>query len=225
MTDVIEPPKRTSELVVARMEQLIRTGDWPVGQRIPAEPELVRTFGVGRNTIREAVRALEHAGLLTPRRGDGTYVRSDNPFAAVLGRAEGNELFDLLQVRRALESEAAASAARSATADAREQMRRLLEIAEKAFAAGELDAYDQADIDFHAGVVAGCGNGLLNQIYAGVVEAMRRSHADLTRALHPTQVHPPGHRALVDAIEGGDADAARAAVDAYLTDAEEGARR
>ncbi|HWC21622.1 MAG TPA: FCD domain-containing protein [Flexivirga sp.] len=225
MSDLIASPKRTSELVVERMEQLIRSGAWPVGERIPAEPELVRSFGVGRNTIREAVRALEHAGLLAPRRGDGTYVKSDNPFAAVLGRTEHRELFDLLQVRRALESEAAASAARSATVDATKQMRRLLEAAEKAFATGELEAYDRADIAFHAGVVNGCGNALLVQIYAGVVEAMHKSHAEVTRALHSTQVHPPGHRALVEAIEHRDPDAARAAVDAYLTDAEEGARR
>lgn len=225
MPDVIEPPKRTSELVVTRMEQLIRSGAWPVGERIPAEPELVRSFGVGRNTIREAVRALEHAGLLAPRRGDGTYVHSDNPFAAVLARTEGGELFDLLQVRRALESEAAASAAQRASVSDKKRIRRLLDKAEVAFAAGDLEPYDQADIDFHAGVVAGCGNALLVQIYAGVVQAMRRSHAKVTRARHSTRLHPPGHRALVEAIECGDPEAARAAVDAYLTDAEDGARR
>lgn len=225
MSSVIQPPKRTSELVVAHMEQLIRDGDWPVGARIPAEPELVERFGVGRNTIREAVRALEHVGMLVPRRGDGTYVRSSNPYAAVIQRGATTELFDLLQVRRALECEAAAAAARSATQPAKEDMRRLLEEAEKAFAAGELETYDQADIDFHAGVVAGCGNALLVQIYAGVIEAMRKSHVEVTRALHSTQVHPPGHRELVEAIERGDPDAARAAVEDYLADAEEGARR
>ena len=72
MSDVIERPRRTSELVVERMERLIRDGEWPVGTCIPPEPELVKHFGVGRNTIREAVRALEHSGMLVPRRGDGT---------------------------------------------------------------------------------------------------------------------------------------------------------
>ncbi|WP_446664887.1 FadR/GntR family transcriptional regulator [Flexivirga sp. B27] len=225
MPDLIDAPKRTSELVMERMETLIREGRWPVGSRIPAEPELVERFGVGRNTIREAVRALEHAGLLAPRRGDGTYVRSANPFVAVLSRGAPSELLDLLQVRRALESEAAASAARSATVADRRRMRRLLETAEEAFVAGASDRYDQADIDFHAGVVAGCGNELLVQIYAGVVEAMRKSHAQVTRALHSTQVHPPGHRELVEAIERRDPDAARAAVHAYLDDAVAGTRR
>ncbi|GAB3485194.1 FadR/GntR family transcriptional regulator [Flexivirga lutea] len=225
MSAVIPPPKRTSELVVAHMERLIRDGDWPVGERIPAEPELVERFGVGRNTIREAVRALEHVGMLAPRRGDGTYVRSANPYAAVIQRETTAEVLDLLQVRRALETEAAAAAARSATADARQRMRCLLEVAERAFASGELDSYDQADIDFHEGVVAGCGNTLLVQIYAGVLEAMRSSHAEVTRALQSMRIHPPGHRALVEAIERGDPDAARAAVADYLAEAEKGARQ
>ncbi|NED61588.1 FadR family transcriptional regulator, partial [Streptomyces sp. SID10244] len=68
MNDVITPPRRTSELVVDRMRDLIRSGEWAVGERIPPEPALVALFGVGRNTIREAVRALEHAGMLVPRR-------------------------------------------------------------------------------------------------------------------------------------------------------------
>ncbi|MGO1341619.1 MAG: FadR/GntR family transcriptional regulator, partial [Cellulosimicrobium funkei] len=44
--------------------QRVERGEWPVGTRIPPEPELVAELGVGRNTVREAVRALEHAGIL-----------------------------------------------------------------------------------------------------------------------------------------------------------------
>ena len=99
MSEVIERPKRTSELVVERMEQLIRDGVWPVGACIPAEPELVRDFGVGRNTIREAVRALEHSGMLVPRRGDGTYVRSANTFAAAMTRTATSETVSYTHLR------------------------------------------------------------------------------------------------------------------------------
>lgn len=222
MSEVIEPPKRTSELVVARMERLIRDGEWRIDERIPAEPELVEIFGVGRNTIREAVRALEHAGLLTPRRGDGTYVRSNNPFAAVLRRSATTELLDLLRVRRALESEAAAAAALTATSAQKRNLRKLLRYAEKTMTTGEFDAYDAADIEFHAAVVASSGNRLLIEIYGGVVEAMRAMHADVTAAFRALEGHPYGHRELLDAIDNGDADAARAAVHAYVTEAEEG---
>lgn len=225
MSDLIPPPKRTSELVVAHMHQLIRSGEWRVGERIPAEPELVGRFGVGRNTIREAVRALEHVGMLAPRRGDGTYVRSANPYAAVIQRSVATELLELLQVRRALESEAAAGAARTASAVAKRRIRQLLEKTEEALGAEDPAQYDAADIDFHAGVVTASGNGLLVEIYAGVVEAMRRSHAEVTSAFRAATAHPVGHRDLVEAIERGDADAARAAVHAYLADAEKEMRR
>jgi DNA-binding FadR family transcriptional regulator len=225
VSDLIQPPKRTSELVVAHMHELIRSGEWPVGERIPAEPDLVGRFGVGRNTIREAVRALEHVGMLVPRRGDGTYVRSANPYAAVIQRSATTELLDLLQVRRALESEAAAGAARTATVAAKRRVRKLLDAAETALASGESERYDAADIDFHAGVVAASGNGLLIEIYAGVVEAMRRSHAEVTGAVRAVETHPVGHRDLVDAIERGDADGARLAVHTYLAEAEKEVRR
>ena len=53
--------------VIEQMRGAITSGEWPVGQRIPPEPELVTALGVGRNTVREAVRALSHAGLLEVR--------------------------------------------------------------------------------------------------------------------------------------------------------------
>ena len=67
--------------VIEQMRKAISSGEWPVGQRIPAEPELVSALGVGRNTVREAVRALAHAGLLEVRQGDGTFVRATSELA------------------------------------------------------------------------------------------------------------------------------------------------
>ena len=64
--------------VIDQMRGAITAGEWPVGRRIPPEPELVTALGVGRNTVREAVRALSHAGLLEVRQGDGTFVRADH---------------------------------------------------------------------------------------------------------------------------------------------------
>ena len=73
----------------ARFRDEIVSGRWAVGERIPTEAALVAEFGVGRNTVREAVRALEHAGILEPRRGDGTYVRAADGLdaATITGRA------------------------------------------------------------------------------------------------------------------------------------------
>src|SRR6187431_3731034 len=72
--------------VIARLRQQITSGAWPVGSRIPTEPELVEQLGVARNTVREAVRALAHNGLLDIRQGSGTYVVATSELAGVMQR-------------------------------------------------------------------------------------------------------------------------------------------
>lgn len=223
MPDLITPPPRTSELVVGRMQDLIRSGRWPVGERIPAEPELVAHFGVGRNTIREAVRALEHSGMLVPRRGDGTYVRSRNVLAAAIERCLPKPAhLDLLEARRAVETEAAGSAAVRATPAQVVALQECLAGAEATLSAGDVEAYAQADIVFHTRLVEASGNGLLIELYGGIVEVMQRMHAVIVDATVTDGQHPQGHRELVEAIEAGDADAARAAVHSYLEEARRG---
>ena len=64
--------------VIDQLREQVASGAWPVGGRIPTEPQLVEALGVGRNTVREAVRALVHAGVLECRQGSGTYVISDD---------------------------------------------------------------------------------------------------------------------------------------------------
>ena len=56
------------------MERAIASGVWTVGEKIPPEPELMAHFGVSRNTLREAIQALIHGGVLQARQGDGTYI-------------------------------------------------------------------------------------------------------------------------------------------------------
>src|SRR5215510_1612195 len=77
----------TLSLQVARqIENLITSGVWPVGTRIPPEKDLVSTLEVSRNTVREALRSLVHTGMLEARAGDGTYVRAPSELAAPLVR-------------------------------------------------------------------------------------------------------------------------------------------
>ena len=81
-------PRRSalSDQVIAALRNQITSGEWPVGSRIPTEPELVEQLGVARNTVREAVRALAHNGLLDIRQGSGTYVVATSELAGVMHR-------------------------------------------------------------------------------------------------------------------------------------------
>src|SRR5690349_24754732 len=89
--------------VIEQLRQSIGSGEWPVGERIPNETVLVESLGVGRNTVRAAVRALAHAGILDVRQGAGSYVRAPSEASGALRRLCGAQLLVHAQVRRRLE--------------------------------------------------------------------------------------------------------------------------
>ena len=102
--------------VIAQLREQISSGSWPVGERIPPESELIERLQVGRGTVREAIKALAHIGLLEVRQGDGTYVKSRSELAGAL-RRQMRTVTDvhIQEVRRALEVEGARLAARRRT--------------------------------------------------------------------------------------------------------------
>src|SRR3954469_23145413 len=74
------------EQVIDQLREQIVAGTWPIGGRIPTESELAALTGPSRNTVREAVQSLVHAGLLERRQGSGTYVLAASEFAGAGGR-------------------------------------------------------------------------------------------------------------------------------------------
>ncbi len=94
------------------LRRKISTGEWAVGERIPIEPELADQMGVGRSTVREAVRSLASMGMLETAPGRGTFVRSASPTSSLLDEFLADfSLEEILSYRRALEVEAAQQAA------------------------------------------------------------------------------------------------------------------
>lgn len=67
------------EEIAHELRQAIRAGEYPPGSTIPALPELMRRYGVARNTVRDAVNILTQEGLVTPQQGVGTVVRDTTP--------------------------------------------------------------------------------------------------------------------------------------------------
>lgn len=209
-------PGRVCDAVIAQLEERIATGGWPVGTRIPPEPELVAALGVGRNTVREAVRALEHAGLLEPRRGDGTYVRATSDLgAALLRRARRSTALDVLAVRASLERDAGATAAAVRSEADVVAITAAVAARRTAIERGDREAFVAADLAFHQAVVAATGNAVLVDLYAGLTEALHRTVSTVDE-LDDDPTSFPGHESLAAAIEAGDPVAARAAVDTYL---------
>lgn len=215
MTEPIVPPRKVSELVVERLSGLVERGEWPVGTRIPPEPELVARLGVGRNTVREAVRALEHAGILEPRRGDGTYVRAASGLDAALARrARTAGALDVLAVRGALERAAARTAATRRDPEALERLEAALAAQVAARETGSDEEFQTVDVAFHAEVVRAAGNPLLADLYDGLDHALVRTLAASGQRRHHRDL--PGHEEVVAAVRAGDAVGAERAVQATI---------
>ena len=198
--------------VIDQLRHAVAVGEWSVGERIPNEAVLVETLGVGRNTVREAVRALAHAGLLEVRQGDGTYVRATSEVSGALRRLCGAELRDVLQVRRGLEVEAARLAAAHHTDDDLTVLRELLLRRDDCMATGDTDEFARADAEFHLAVVASSHNAMLLELYRGLMEAITASVAPT----HEKPVEIVDHGLLLDHIAAGDVEQAARTAGALL---------
>lgn len=158
------------------LRRQISTGAWPVGERIPIEPELSALLGVGRSTIREAVRSLASMGMLETLPGRGTFVRSRTPTSALLTEfLSAYTLEELLSYRRALDIEAAQQAALHRTdADLEALSAAVSTELERqhcpAFATEE--TADELAGRFHYLMFDATQNRLLASLYAGITDRL-----------------------------------------------------
>ncbi|CCH29682.1 FCD domain-containing protein [Actinosynnema sp. NPDC047251] len=187
----------------------IAAGQWPVGTKLPAETALATALGVGRSTVREALRALAGAGLVQARQGAGVFVLATtaDDWPAVLRRAA---VTDVYEVRVAVEVEAAGLAALRRT-DADLTALRAALAARRA--AGGDEEFVAADIDLHAAVVAAAHNPVLTAVFTDFRPVLHRALVDLVELLALRVADPDtgdaAHAALVDAIAAGDPETAR----------------
>ncbi|WP_280397886.1 FadR/GntR family transcriptional regulator [Nocardia carnea] len=208
---------RRTSLIAQVTEQLkedIRSGRWPVGTRIPTEPELAELTGTGRNTLREAVQALVHAGMLERRQGSGTYVIATSEVGGTLGKyfAEAAER-DVLELRHGLEATAAALAA---------HRRDESDIAELTHLLGERNrlwridraAAIEADVQLHRAIVVASHNAVYLEFYdslLGCIESSIRSRTNRIDSWYSAE-----HTELVQAITDGDAERAAKTTRCFL---------
>ena len=201
---------------IAMLREQIAGGEWPVGARLPAEPVLAQQMGVGRSTIREAVRVLSHAGILEVHQGSGTFVRSattPDDFATRLHRAKALEVYE---VRRGLEVEAAALAAVRRTDDDLAAIDQALAERNAAAADRRSPEFLAGDINFHKAVVDAAHNPLLSALYASSIAAIRRALEDVLADASVKKNPHALHEELAKAIHRQDQRAAVAAVRRHL---------
>ena len=197
-----------ADQVIAQLRAQITSGEWPVGSRIPTEVELVEQLGVARNTVREAVRALAHNGLLDIRQGSGTYVLATSELAGVMHRRFADaDAGQVVELREALE----AAAARLAATRRTDRDLRLLDTAlgrrEDAWTSGDVESFVQTDAAFHQAVMAAAHNEVLAALYADLGEVLR---SELRQTVGPELVahRYVSHTEILAAIRDGDGERA-----------------
>ncbi len=192
--------------VIDQLRASVTAGEYPIGTKIPTEPALAETLGVGRNTVREAVRALAHGGILEVRQGDGTYVRATSEVSGAVRRLCGSELREVLQVRRCLEVEGARLAATARTDTDLAELWQLLRRRDALQLEHDREDFARADAELHFAVVRSSHNTVLTELYRGLTEVVLASVATATHET-ATAAHIR-HRGLVEAIDARDVDRA-----------------
>ncbi|MFJ6573667.1 FadR/GntR family transcriptional regulator [Streptomyces sp. NPDC091292] len=213
-------PSPLVEQATERLRAHIAAGHWEVGGKLPGETTLARELGVGRSTVREALRALAGAGLVQPRQGAGVFVLATEPAEDWPTRLRRAAVTDVYEVRMLVEVQAARLAARRRTADDVAALRAAL-AARRAAATADDPAFVDADIALHAAVVAAAHNPVLTDLFAEFVPALREGLIDLLALLGVRTRDPnhgdASHAALVAAVEAGDPAAAGDLAEAELT--------
>jgi len=218
---VVERKSLVSSTIEALRAQ-ISAHAWRTGDRIPPEAELAERFGVGRNTVREAIRVLSHSRMLEVRQGDGTYVRSEIDPAETLRSLSGVALTDHLELQRVLETEAARFAARRATASDIASMQTLLDARHPhsrgvVLAEQEMVKFLDGDGAFHQAVAIASHNEALQALYGHFVATIREQTQRILSAGGLPEPDVEAHQRIIDAIAAHDEEAAAAAAHAMLT--------
>jgi DNA-binding FadR family transcriptional regulator len=212
--------------VMDKIRQLISSGQFKTGDRIPTEGELAARLGIGRSSIREAIKVFNYLGVLDSQTAKGTFVCDRASISAealtwsiLLGR---DDYRDLIDTRGAIEMWSLVLLAEryaqdpALVAEPLEALEQQLERMRRAIAAGEREELAKADYDFHAAAIAGGGNRLFTAVYgvlrAFMYEEIEKSHQDFTDISTIIQEHEE----FVKALRSGDPLTAQRTVKTHI---------
>jgi DNA-binding FadR family transcriptional regulator len=196
--------------VLDYLQHQITTGTFPVGSKLPPEPELMATLAVGRSTLREAMRVLAHMGLVDVRPGDGTYIRSSAPEAESLAqRLQRARVIEVYEVRYALELECARLAALRRDEADLAALEQALQNRRTFLPLGNEEAFVEADMAFHISIARATKNAVLADLYQAFINVNHESWVKASEALGSTEQGQALHEQLAEAISRRDPNQAQ----------------
>jgi DNA-binding FadR family transcriptional regulator len=195
--------------VAQRLQEQISLGVYKPGEKLPTEPALMQAYGVGRSSIREAVRILANSGVLRVQQGLGTFVETstgiEEPFPQRLRRATVN---DLNEVRLLLEIKIAQKAALNRTQEDIQKMDSYLRQRKEASLADDIAACIEADINFHLTIAAASGNSILTDLYKTVAYHLKNHFSTRFKDAANFRETQQLHKNLLNSIVAQDANKA-----------------
>ncbi|KPH11420.1 FadR/GntR family transcriptional regulator [Chryseobacterium sp. ERMR1:04] len=157
--------KTLAQEVAERLIEEITNDHYSIGEKLPTEPELMKMYGVGRSSIREAIKILSINGILSVQQGVGTFVVSKNIQESLETQISKAEIEEVLEVRSLLDSKIAAKAAMNRTKKDLETIKHYLDLRGKFAEENQAQECYLADLNFHVAIAEACGNTLLKEIY------------------------------------------------------------
>ncbi len=203
--------RKTYELVADRLTEEISSRTLSPGDLLPPERELVSSFGVGRSSVREALRMLESRGLIEGR-GHGTFAVAQltNPLnhsLHLLLEAEEADVAELFEIRRILEGEGAALAAARRTRDQLERMSDAIEAMEAGLPSEE--EFIKADLRFHLTIAEATGNRVATHLMHAIRGLLQRALSSSYHVSGSPERAIEMHRLILEAIRDRRPDVAR----------------
>jgi DNA-binding FadR family transcriptional regulator len=191
---------------------------------LPPEAEIAAAYGVSRLTVREALKALRAQNILYVKAGRGTFVNPTDNWtgldaifkAASFGFGAEQVSVGLIEIRRMVETGAAALAATRYTPEHAERMHQCIADMKRFHESGDLDRFVEADIGFHDAVLKASGNPFVRALFAQLGQLLYMTRRE-TSAVNVIQEHAIDyHQRVLDGILSGDAERSRRAMDAHM---------
>jgi DNA-binding FadR family transcriptional regulator len=212
--------QKLADVVIAKLQQRIAGGTWKKGDRIPTEPELMELFGVGRSTIREAIKTLANAGVLHVQQGSGTFVNAYKQTSETLDqRLRRAAHRELNYVRIMLEKEIVRLAIKHRTKKDMVQLAAALAARQEAIASKDYAAAMEADLLFHTRLAIASHNAVLADLYVSFTEVLRSyfPKRDAGSVARFRKTHPL-HEQLLQAVADRQEQDALFCIDTLLLD-------
>ena len=210
---------RVSDEVVNQVKGLIIEGKLKPGDRLPPEREIIKQFGVSRPSLREALNSMEAMGFLETTHGNRTVVKSlvsgtiFEPLHNLL-KEDINTVFELIEVRKAIETWSAYFAAKRATSEDIARLEEIIETMRKTMKGGGF-SQEKQDADFHLAITLATHNKIQVHIMYTLHDILKEWIGKYYDKLSETDVFNQ-HVGILEAIKQKNSDLARAKIFQHL---------